>query len=79
MNRPLVSGGLGLTEKQMNELALTGMLLSEAKEILEKQEIHEYKVVVTAPPRQSDRTARDDFRVLMVDWEKSPVQLLVCG
>lgn len=63
----------------MNELDLTGMLLSEAKTVLAQKGIHDYKVVVTAPPRQSDRTVRDDFRVLMIYWNKSPVELLVCG
>ncbi len=63
----------------MNELDLTGMLLSEAKTVLAQKGIHDYKVVVTAPPRQSDRTVRDDFRVLMIYWDKSPVELLVCG
>lgn len=66
-------------EKQMNGLDFTGMLLSEAKEALAHLGIDDYRVVVTAPPRQSDRSVRDDFRVLMVYWEKSPVELLVCG
>ena len=65
-------------EKKMSGLDLTGVLLSEAKEALAKQGVHDYTVTVTAPPRQSDRTVQDDFRVLMVYWEKSPVELLVC-
>jgi hypothetical protein len=65
-------------EKKMSELDFTGMLLSEAKEALAQRGIHDYSIVVTAPPRQTDRTVRDDFRVLMVYWDKSPVQLLVC-
>jgi len=65
-------------EKQMISLDFTGMLLSEAKEALAQLGINDYSTIVTAPPRQVDRTVRDDFRVLMVYWDKSPVQLLVC-
>jgi|LSQX01.2.fsa_nt_gb hypothetical protein len=63
----------------MNELDLTGMLLWEAKEVLARQGIQDFKVVVTAPPRQTERAVRDDFRVLLVNHEKSPIELLVCG
>ncbi|MBP7176740.1 MAG: hypothetical protein KBA53_11100 [Thermoclostridium sp.] len=63
----------------MNELDLTGMLLSEAKEALAHQGIQDYKIVVTAPPRQTDRAVRDDFRVLLVNHEKASIELLVCG
>jgi len=66
-------------EKKMNELDLTGMLLWEAKEVLARQGIQDFKVVVTAPPRQTERAVRDDFRVLLVNHEKSPIELLVCG
>jgi hypothetical protein len=62
----------------MNELDLTGMLLSEAKEALARQGIQDFEVIVTTPPRQADKTIHDNCRVLMVFWAKSPIELLVC-
>lgn len=59
-------------------LSLTGMLLSQAREILALEGISEYEVVVTGPPRLTDRTVEDHFRVLRVHWDLSPVQVLVC-
>ncbi len=62
----------------MNTLNLTGMLLSEAKEALAQKGITEYKVIVTAPPRATGKVAGEDSRVLLVCWDRSPIELLVC-
>lgn len=61
-----------------NVLSLTGMLFSEARESLALEGIFEYEVVVTGPPRLTDRTVEDHFRVLRVQWDLSPIQVLVC-
>lgn len=62
----------------MDTLSLTGMLLSEAREALAQKGITEYRVVVTAPPRETGKPASEDSRVLLVYWDRSPIELLVC-
>lgn len=62
----------------MNKLSLTGMLLSEAKEALAQKGITDFKVIVTTPPRVTEKIAREDSRVLLVYWDRSPIELLVC-
>lgn len=62
----------------MNELYLTGMTLREAKEILNGMGIAEYEVVVTCPPYCKNFNVDDNFRVLMVYPNHSPLTLLVC-
>lgn len=64
---------------KLNALALSGMLLDEAKMVLEQEGVSEFEVIVTGPPRLSDRTIHDDFRVMLVHWERHPIQVLVCG
>ncbi|NLN65536.1 MAG: hypothetical protein GX144_09055 [Clostridiaceae bacterium] len=62
----------------MNTLELAGTLLGEAKEVLKKKGITNIKVVFTGPPRVTDRAVRDDFRVILVYWDRSPIEVLVC-
>ncbi|HEY8422110.1 MAG TPA: hypothetical protein VIL05_10270 [Thermoclostridium sp.] len=62
----------------MDELCLTGMTLKEAKNVLFQQGISEYKVAVTSPPRCKNEVIDDDFRVLLVYPDHSPITILVC-
>ncbi|HZK27684.1 MAG TPA: hypothetical protein VFD00_09140 [Thermoclostridium sp.] len=62
----------------MDELLLTGMTLKEARGVLKQKGIIEYKVVVTSPPRSSGMEAEEDFRVLLVYPNDTPMTVLVC-
>lgn len=62
-----------------DSLNLTGMKLDEAKEILRNKGINEYELVVTGPPRLSNRVIQDEMRVLLVQWDQIPVKVLVCA
>lgn len=62
----------------MDELSLSGMFLDEAEEALRENGITEYEVVVTGPPKLSDRTADSGSRVLLADFSRTPVKILVC-
>jgi len=62
----------------MDELFLTGMTLGEAKHVLMQRGITEYKVTVTGPPRLKNVDIDDNFRVLLVYPDHSPITVLVC-
>ena len=62
----------------MDELLLTGMTLEDARIALKEKGITEYEVVVTCPPRSAGLKAEDDFRVLLVNPNDSPMTVLVC-
>lgn len=55
-----------------------GMYLWEAKKALHNEGVTNYVIVVTAPPRQTDREPDDNDRVLFVDFETNPPRVLVC-
>lgn len=62
----------------MDELSLSGMFLNEAIETLRENGITEYEVVVTGPPKLTDRTPDLNSRVLLADISRTPVRILVC-
>ncbi|MDI9483478.1 MAG: hypothetical protein QM315_09890 [Bacillota bacterium] len=62
----------------MNTDIFTGMYLLEAKEALHNEGVTNYRIVVTAPPRQTDREPDDYDRVISVDLKADPPQVLVC-
>jgi len=62
----------------MNATDYTGMFLWEVREALYLEGITEYNVVVTGPPRLSDRTVDNNLRVILIYPDKSPVMVLVC-
>ena len=62
----------------MNATDYTGMFLWEVREALYREGITEYNVVVTGPPRLSDRTVDNNLRVILIYPDKSPVMVLVC-
>ncbi|MDD4295476.1 MAG: hypothetical protein PHC69_00770 [Ruminiclostridium sp.] len=69
----------------MDCLYLTGMLVKEAKEVLRIEGILNYDIVLTSPPRLSDRGYSDDSRVILVrqnDLDESGdprLEILVCN
>lgn len=65
----------------MDHLFLTGMLLKEAKDVLSREGILNYDIVLTSPPRLSDRGYNDDSRVIMTKWDNddSRLKVLVCN
>ncbi|NLG87874.1 MAG: hypothetical protein GX494_01445 [Clostridiaceae bacterium] len=62
----------------MNTDKFTGMYLWEVKEALHNEGITNYSIVVTAPPRQTDREPDDYDRVISVDLNINPPRILVC-
>ena len=69
----------------MDCLCLTGMLVKEAKEALSNDGILDYDIVLTSPPRLSDKGYSDDSRVILVrqnDLDESGdprLEILVCN
>lgn len=62
----------------MNTDKFAGMYLWEAKKALYEDGITDCRIVVTAPPRQTDREPDDYDRVILVDLKTNPPQVLVC-
>ena len=62
----------------MNTDKFAGMYLWEAKKALYEDGITDCRIVVTAPPRQTDREPDDCDRVISVDLDINPPSILVC-
>ncbi|NLY18105.1 MAG: hypothetical protein GX045_03955 [Clostridiaceae bacterium] len=65
----------------MDHLFLTGMPLKEAMDVLKKEGILDYEIIMTSAPRLSNRNYSDGSRVIMAKWDDdlSRLKVLVCN
>lgn len=59
---------------------IVGFTLADARKVLDEADIEIEKIIVTAPPRCTDREYNDSFRVIrQKKISKQKVELLVCS